>query len=395
MIQKTIEKGIFLIWIWLGNIISFFKKRKKISIKNVHTIIFNRSDRIGDAIITRPFLELFKNFIKQYNAHVEIEILSSALNYSILKDIKWCKVIIKKHILKDSGWICKEILNQIKNLFTMIFTSWSQLKRTTDKIFIDLIWDVDMAREYFSLWCACLWANLYLNNFLLRYALPYHYRWPVIKNLIDCYIDLIEGGFDFHWAFRSYVYDNIQAFYDIDERIPKKNIMIFVGNKKFKNLSISTWTVLVHHLSKHFPDQTICVIDDDTNNLYDELRQEKFTWNVQLIKNTFSLDQFRKFSSTFKFILWTDGWWMNFIRNMTNTLIIYSGWPENYKVWSWFVWSDIMKWIDIKNNKIGLHIDDILNNKFWYIYKKDINDSYENHQKHLNNLILLFLKKIK
>jgi len=392
MLKQTIEKGIFLIWIWLGNIISFFKKKKKISLQDVHTIVFNRSDRIGDAIITKPLLGLFRDFISKYNSHIDLQILVSTLNHDVLKDMKWYTIVIKKHILKDSGWVYKEILHQIKNIF--IICCWKTPKNTNN-IYIDLIWDMDITKEYYNAWYSCLWPNMYLNNFFFDYTLPYHYRWPVIKNLIDCYIDLIEWGFGFHWAFRNYVYDNIQAFYDIDDRIPKKDIMVFVGNKKFKNLAFFTWTVLIHHLSKHFPDETISVIDDDTNSLYNELKQEAFAWNVQLTENIFSLEWFKKFASGFRCILWTDWGGMNFIRNMTNTLILYHAWPENYKVWSWFVWDNLWTWQDMTANNISLHIDNVLGKKFWYMYKKNVNDSYQNHEAEINELIIAFLKNVK
>jgi hypothetical protein len=163
-------------------------------------------------------LELFISFVKNINPDVKIQILSSKLNYNILSNIKWCEVIIKKETLEDEIFFKNTILNQLKNFFLTIFSKRKN-RLNVDSVFIDLIWDVDMIREYFSKWYSCIWPNLYLNNILLYYSLPYHYRWPIIKNLIDSYIDLIDSAFSFNKKFNNYVYENIEKFYDINQKI--------------------------------------------------------------------------------------------------------------------------------------------------------------------------------
>ncbi len=320
---------------------------------------------------------------------MEIHILSSSLNHSILKDLPWCTVSIKKHILKDVDSVFLLIVKQLRRMILSMFKP--NKGKSYDKVFVDLIGEADVIKEYYDEWYACLWPNMYLNTTFLSYALPYNYRWPVVKNLIDFYIDLIDGWFNLSWAFRSYVYDHIQAFYDIDDNVSKKGMMIFVGNKKRKNLDEATWTTLIWSLSKHFPDETISVIDDDTNALYNMFQSERFAWNVHLIKNTFSLDEFKRFASGFRFILWTDGGGMNLIRSMTNTLIIYPSWPENYRVRSWFVWKVSHPSKEMKSGKLGLHIDEVLWKKFWYIYKQHISDPYSGQESDLERLIFSFL----
>lgn len=59
----NVFRVIFLKWlVWIsqgiGNVIKYIQKNQHIALSDVKCIIINRKDRLGDAIITKPLIEL-------------------------------------------------------------------------------------------------------------------------------------------------------------------------------------------------------------------------------------------------------------------------------------------------------------------------------------------------
>lgn len=103
------------------------------------------------------------------------------------------------------------------------------------------------------------------------------------------------------------MYDNIATFYRYDTTTEKSGICLFVGVKEFRNLPVPTWRRIIQETATAFPDETITVLDDHTNLLYDIFTQELFPSNVVIEKNTFSLQDFTKHVAGFAFVLGIDG----------------------------------------------------------------------------------------
>ena len=104
--------------------------------------------------------------------------------------------------------------------------------------------------------------------------------------------------------------------------------------KKFRNLPVRTWRRVIHEISEAFPEETITVLDDHTNMLYDIFVQEKFPSNVILEKNTYSLEDFTKHISHFSFVVGIDGGGINMVKSLTNSCFINTFAQPN--VWSGF-----------------------------------------------------------
>ena len=119
----------------------------------------------------------------------------------------------------------------------------------------------------------------------------------------------------FPLSFQDFVYQNIGTFYDYNQEIEKSGICLFVGVKEFRNLPIETWRKIIREVSRAFPDETITILDDHTNMLYDIFIQESFPSNVVLEKNTYSLQDFTAHIAHFSFVLGIDGGGINMVKS--------------------------------------------------------------------------------
>jgi len=337
------------VWIILWKIIKLLRWNKKYNNENFNKIIINRSDRLGDAIISKPFIKLLINFLEKERIWNNFEILASSYNSFILEDLGKGNVNIlriEKKIDYEMN-ILKQVLKSLKLFFKEIF-NWKNDKTDKNNLFIDLVGDPYLLKEYRKN-SINIWPNLFLNSIFLDYQLPVSYVYHRNnKNLIEQYIDLIEWYFNFNWKFRNYIYDNINEFIPETNLDKKENILIFVWTKKYRNMSIDKWKEIINDFSKRYPKKKIIVIDDNQNLLYGSLKKEKFNNNVEIKENRFNLTEFIEFAKWFELIIWIDGWWMNMIRNLTNSITIYTLWNE--KVWRQFSGRNKYKTMKLNNN---------------------------------------------
>ena len=78
------------VMVW--NIIRFFRWNKNINLKDIKKIIFNRKDRIWDAVITKPVIILFSKYVKEELwLDIEIEVECSKYNEFVFKEWDWEK----------------------------------------------------------------------------------------------------------------------------------------------------------------------------------------------------------------------------------------------------------------------------------------------------------------
>lgn len=356
------------VMVW--NIIRFFRWNKNINLKDIKKIIFNRKDRIWDAVITKPFIILFSKYVKEELwLNIEIEVECSKYNEFVFKEWDWEKYFNLISFNEDisNTWI--NTLWILKQQFTNFFNSNSKKNKIKNVVYIDLVWNPShIVQKKNHLNYYFIWPNLFLNNILLDYSLPENYVSWVKINLIQSYINLISWCFELS-NFEKYINDNIDEFYtDYNYSKNKEWILIFTWNKEYRNLSIETRENLTKNLSKKYNDKKITVIDDNSNIIYYWLKKVKdFSKNVQLIKNEFSLQELKQRAKEFELLVWIDWWWFNYIRTCTDSITIYTIW--NHYTWSIFTWKNRYKKSDLWNkwilNKIETHWK-----KFWYINKK-------------------------
>jgi hypothetical protein len=360
----------FAVILW--NIIRFFRLNKNIDLKDIKKIIFNRKDRIWDAVITKPFIILFSKYVKEeLKLDIEIEVECSKYNEFVFKEWnlkKYYTLANSYEKISNTGinifWLLKQ---QFKNFITKQSKSISK----KDAVYIDLVWNPDQINErktnlnyYF------VWPNLFLNNSLLDYSLSENYVSWVKINLIQSYINLISWCFKLD-NFEKYIYDNIEDFYsNYNYSKDKKWILIFTWNKEYRNLDTKTREKLIKNIGEKYNSKRITVIDDNSNIVYDWLKNIKnFPKNIELIKNEFTLQELEGQARNYELIIWIDWWWFNYIRTCTDSITIYTIW--NHHVWSIFTWKEKYKKEKLWNGWIMKKCD--INWKvFWCIYKKSI-----------------------
>lgn len=357
------------VMVW--NIIRFFRWNKNINLKDIKKIIFNRKDRIWDAVITKPFIILFSKYVREELwLDIEIEVECSKYNEFVFKEWHWekyYKINSKETNLKtyDFSFISyiKERLKWIKDCKNLIINK--------DIVYIDLVWDIQQAKEARNCYKSyIIWWNLLFNNYMIDYSLNENYVAGNKNNLIKSYIKLVSQCFNLQ-DFESYINENIEYFFtDYNYSNHKKWIIIFVWNKKFRNLPINTRSKIIKWVWEKYKDEKIVVIDDNQNIIYSELI--KIWWysnNIIFKKNLFSLEELKSFTKNFKLLIWIDWWWFNYIRTSTNSLEIFT--VANYNVWHIYSWNYNYNskkiWNHYTSNEVSISWK-----KFWYIHKNSV-----------------------
>lgn len=359
------------VMIW--NIIRFFRWNKNIDLRNIKKIIFNRKDRIWDAVVTKPFIILFSKYVKEELWHdIEIEVECSKYNEFVFKEWdgeKYYNLIIQDREI-SSTWmnIWKFMITYIKSRF-LGFKKKTKSKKTKKIwiVYIDLVWDIESILKNIDNWFYFIWGNMLFNDYLLDYSLKKNYVSWNSENLVQSYINLVSWCFNLN-DFEKYINDNIEEFFwDYNYSNDKSWILVSIWNKEYRNLDIKVWVKLIKDLSKKHPNKEIKVIDDNTNILYQKLKSiTDFQKNVEIIENRFSLNEFKDYAKNFELLIWIDGWGFNYIRTCTDSITIYTIW--NKSVWSIFTWN---KTYTSKNlwNDWFLNTVLIWGKQFWYIYK--------------------------
>lgn len=357
----------FVVMIW--NIIKIFRWNKNIELKNVKKIIFNRKDRIWDAVVSKPFIILFSKYIKEeLKLNIDIEVECSKYNEFVFKEWNWeehYKIKAKETNLNS------EEFSFIKYTIIRLKSILRNKKITTNKtiVFIDLVGDVQQVQEWLKIHKSyMIWWNLLLNNYILDYSLYNNYVSGNNDNLIVSYTKLLSQCFNLQ-NFETYINENIEYFFeDYNDSNDKKWILIFVWNKTFRNLPSNVRIKIINWIWNKYSDEKIVIIDDNQNKIYNELIQIcGYPDNIIFKKNEFSLEELKKFSTNFKLIIWIDWWGFNYIRTCTNSLEIFT--LANPKVWSIFIWKYKYSETNLWNSRLFNNIN-IWNKNFWYIHKK-------------------------
>lgn len=334
-------------WEIIGRIERWFSKNKKVSLQKIKKITFNRADRIGDAIVTLPLLLLFAKYLKEkLQLEIELEVLSSKLNNFVFQehpDFKnYYTISLAEIEINNYATPIMQLLKKYINNFLMLM----KLKKKSTiasnaSVFVDLIWDPNHIKHHYLNYQYIISCNLMPNNFITDYSLPKSYVGLSKDHLVDSYIKLLSWFFELWEDFEHYVYDHLDIFFTGYFPWEKDWILVFVGNKAFRNFSSLLREKLINSLAQRYPHINITVIDDHLNENYLPLSYHNFPENVSLVKNTFSLLEFREFAKKFQLIIGTDGGGMNLVRGLTNSITIYTLW--NHYVWMKYPGNIVLK----------------------------------------------------
>ena len=329
--------------ILLGKIIIWSKKERIVDTKKLQTIYLNRSDRLGDAIISKPFLKLLAEYIRSSEIKARIVIISSKYNHFILADLAdpTQNIFVEqedKTIVEYESKVLNMLMKHIRFLWISIaFRIHHAGKRDESMLFVDFAGGGDLLTilKYKDLYNPIVAGpNIFWGSHVLDIAIDHSYVHYAHQNLIESYIEIIEKIFRFGGGFRNFVYDHIGEFYDYHSENLTEDICLFVGVKEFRNLTPKTWECIIRSVAASFPDQTITVLDDPSNILYETLKDISFPANVRVEKNTYKISEFVEKAKQFRFVVGIDGGGINMVRPFTNTLTIYTF--AHHDVWSCF-----------------------------------------------------------
>lgn len=341
--------------VWLGTQIIRMKKPRTVDLKNLKTIYLNRSDRIGDAIISKPFIKLLVEWLRQNGCHAEIVIIASQYNRFILIELEDTennvKLISEEKPDFYESKLYRMILKHINFLYKTLAFRWTHGNTRDEKsLFFDMGGgDFNTILKYKeSDNSIIIGPNVFWGSHILDIALEHSYVHYSNVNLIESYIEIIEKTFGLENTFQNFIYDHIDEFYNYDKSTKKSGICLFVGVKEFRNLPVATWRRVIREVAEAFPDETIIVLDDNTNLLYDIFVHEKFPNNVVIEKNTYSLQGFTERVAKCTFVAGVDGGGINMIKYHTNSCFINTFAQPN--VWSCFIGRYVYQQISWANN---------------------------------------------
>lgn len=342
--------------IFLGKGIIYMKKPKTVDRRKLKTFYLNRSDRIGDAIISKPFIKLLIQWLRANGCTAEIVILASKYNHFILQDMEDAENRVQvreepKNIADYESKLSRMILKHIGFLRKTVAFRWNHGNdRDEQSLFLDMGGgDLPTILRYKELYNPIVAGpNIFWGSHILDIALPHSYVHYSHVNLIESYMEIVEKSFGLDGAFRNFVYENIGTFYDYNQGIQRAGICLFVGVKEFRNLPVRTWRRIIREVAETFPEESVTVLDDHTNMLYDIFIQESFPSNVVLEKNTYSLQEFPERIARFSFVVGIDGGGINMVKSLTNSCFINTFAQPG--VWSGFTGNLSRKVTKGKNN---------------------------------------------
>lgn len=86
-LQRLLYFILNFLWIVIGN--CFTRERhKRIPLSQIDTIILNRADRLGDAAISLPFIQVFGEYLQSIQWKGTLRILASSYNAEILRPLE-------------------------------------------------------------------------------------------------------------------------------------------------------------------------------------------------------------------------------------------------------------------------------------------------------------------
>ena len=217
------------IGVWIGFCIVRMKKPKTVDLEKLKTFYLNRSDRIGDAIISKPFIKLLIEWLRAHGCTAEIIILASKYNRFLLQDLEDpgnnVRVVEEPKSIDDyESKLSRMILKHLNFLRkTLLFRSTHGNHRDDRTLFFDMGGgDLNTILKYKELHNTLVAGpNIFWGSHILDIALDHSYVHYAKENLIESYIEVITKVFALDSSFRDFVCEHIGTFYDYNQEIER------------------------------------------------------------------------------------------------------------------------------------------------------------------------------
>lgn len=340
----TFVRFLNVLWIAAGKLLS---KRRQAPLRDIGVLVINRSDRIGDAVISKPFLKLLFEFLRNEKGWKgEIRLLVSGYNREILESLSECPGVSVEAVPGTTSYAYERSVFDAaaKLLRSFRFFLFRPFSRKRGRVaFVDLVDSVTEGVEVsFEGKDSAYWASSNRGPYsaLFDFCLPERFAGSSRRNLIEGYLELFCDAFGIP-EFRDYVYARLGEFYPADAvgsedaGTPERSgILVFAGVKEFRNVSTGLWVRIIRALASEFPNETVEVTDMKNHALLPILEKEAFPKNVRFVRNGFSFDGLAEYAKTKRFVLGVDGGDINVLRPNASAAVIYT--LGNPWVWSSF-----------------------------------------------------------
>lgn len=296
------------------------RKRRKIDPAEIKTILVNRTDRIGDAIVSLPLLlELQKRF--------SVTVLTSKYNDSILSGFLKTEVFLES---PANFW------NSIKIIFISIF-GFLRLKKNVALARYDLYLDLVGARgqdtflkiKKENLCRYYAGFNLGIGNLLLDYADTKNPALFSSQSLVDTYRRLLKEGLGLDLDIPDY--PDLTSAISVPDDFGLSSPFILVniaGFDKFRGPSAVTYARIVNAID--FPG-TFVILDERGNPNTKAFKKEVKKNNLHYLKDSYSLWQLYYIARSSILYIGSDSGISQFLGQATNCLIFFG--TGEHKVW--------------------------------------------------------------
>ncbi len=296
------------------------KLKEEVKAGKIKKVLINRSDRIGDAIISlkliRALADIFEN----------VYVIVSEKNAFIFKGENKVKTILKRDILlHQRNCILSNILYFFKEFFFSCFKMAFGRQKQEYDLLIDLIGDPAIERVYNS-----------------RYMIGPNKGLFSIAYSCFCETTIFTSNITLLESYKKMMKDCLDIDIKIDDAPPndfsslkKKQIFIFVGNVPKRNLSYERWKEIILVANSFMP----CIVaDDPLQNIMNKLKKDKDiinNKNIKLITDKKELEELVVIANRSILLIALDGGGEHFLERYTNALILYTcGLPAEWKPYS-------------------------------------------------------------
>ena len=190
--------------VFLGTWIVRMKPSRTVDFRNIKTLYLNRSDRIGDAIISKPFIKLLIEWLRENGCSAEVVIIASQYNRFILgvlenKDNHIRVIEEEKNLDAYESKLWRMILKHMNFLYRTLSFRWTHgSKRDEETLFLDLTGGGDLLSilKYKELYNPIVAGpNIFWGSHILDIAIDHSYVHYPHQNLIESYIEITEKVF--------------------------------------------------------------------------------------------------------------------------------------------------------------------------------------------------------
>ncbi|MFH0738733.1 MAG: hypothetical protein V2A59_02600 [Candidatus Omnitrophota bacterium] len=294
----------------IGNI---FRRKRRINPDLVKTILINRTDRIGDAVVSIPFLlELNKRF--------KITVLTSQYNDLVLKGI------VNTQVFTDTPL---PLTKAIARAFGLIFSFSPAIKKNNEPkydLYLELIGisAIDTFLKIKAQNLSRYYAGFNLGpwNLLLDYSMTQN---PVLfskKNILDSYRLLLKDSLGLDIKINDTInldqYLKKPADFNLE---PAYLLLNISGGDKFRGPRLENYAAILNKLE--FPGP-IVVMDELSRPNLEEFKKHTKRENLYYLERDYSIWELAYIARNSLFYIGSDSGITQLLSSLTNCIIFFA-----------------------------------------------------------------------